>query len=81
MNLFQINSNKKGESPNGAFPLMMDSIFAQVIVADVNNDGDLEIIACDTNSNVVCFNLNGEEIWEYRIYGYPNQVSLHLFTK
>ena len=35
---------------------------------------DLELIGCDANSNVVCFSAQGEEIWENRISGYPNQV-------
>ena len=33
----------------------------------------LELIACDINSNIVCFNTDGEELWEQRISGYPNQ--------
>jgi len=63
----------QGKLLHGLWPLMMDSIFAQVAAEDINGDGNLELIVCDTNSNVIAYSLTGEEIWESRISGYPNQ--------
>jgi hypothetical protein len=62
----------------GNYPINMDALLAQPIVEDVNNDGELEIIAYDINSNLVCFSFQGDEIWEARIGGYPNQVCLNF---
>lgn len=74
----------QGKPLYGLWPLMMDSIFAQVAAEDINGDGNLgtcvvsgvhcqELIVCDTNSNVIAYSLLGEELWENRISGYPNQ--------
>lgn len=35
-----------------SFPLTTDSIFASVVVEDINDDGKMEIIVTDTNANV-----------------------------
>lgn len=56
------------------FPIMMDAIFSEVIAEDVNDDGKFEIIASDTNGNVVCFDVNGKELWESRVSGYSSQA-------
>ena len=33
-----------------------------------------ELIVTDSNSNVVCFDKNGQELWEQRISGHTNHV-------
>jgi hypothetical protein len=47
------------------WPRQMGPIEAQVLAADVNSDGKLELIAVDTLGNVACFDAaTGEEVWE-----------------
>jgi len=36
----------------------------QVVIADVNDDGFPELVACDTRGNVGVFNWRGKEVWE-----------------
>jgi hypothetical protein len=60
--------DKHGATKEG-FPVLMGEIQGQVIVEDVNNDGDVEICAGDSNSNVVCFDYNGKPIWEKVVSG------------
>eukprot|EP00286_Rhodomonas_abbreviata_P023316 CAMPEP_0181304224 /NCGR_PEP_ID=MMETSP1101-20121128/9026_1 /TAXON_ID=46948 /ORGANISM="Rhodomonas abbreviata, Strain Caron Lab Isolate" /LENGTH=1213 /DNA_ID=CAMNT_0023409947 /DNA_START=10 /DNA_END=3651 /DNA_ORIENTATION=- len=55
------------------FPLTMAEIQGQVAVADVNNNGQLELVAVDNRFNVACFNGKGKELWEARISGYSAQ--------
>jgi hypothetical protein len=35
-----------------------------VVIADVNDDGFPELVACDTRGNVGVFNWRGKELWE-----------------
>lgn len=42
----------------------MGEIQGQIVIADVNDDGFPDIIACDTRGNVGVFNWKGKEIWE-----------------
>jgi len=65
--------NYRGSVVGDGFPLVMDSISAQPVVEDLNDDGSYEIIVCDTNANVVVFSSTGKEIWEARIAGFPHQ--------
>ncbi|CAI5508892.1 unnamed protein product [Closterium sp. Naga37s-1] len=46
------------------FPLQMGEVQGQVVAADVNHDGKLEIIAADTRGNVAAFTSEGKEVWE-----------------
>jgi hypothetical protein len=50
--------NKKG------FPKQMGEIQAPVVVADFNNDGYYEVIACDLRGNVGVFTKDGDILWE-----------------
>jgi len=60
-------------SSNGAvkkgWPRQMAELQASVLVEDVNGDASLEICAADFQSNVVCFNADGSELWEARVSG------------
>lgn len=48
------------------FPVIMDSISAQVAVEDViGNDGVLEMVVGDNSGNVVCINGEGTRVWEH----------------
>lgn len=55
------------------FPITMAEIQGQIGVADVNNDGQLELIATDNRFNVAAFSSKGKELWEKRISGYSAQ--------
>jgi len=61
-----------GETRKG-FPIHMSEIQAQVTVEDVNGDGLLELIAADVLGNVLCFDRNGQEIWERQVAGFVSQ--------
>lgn len=71
-NIYGIEYN--GKLMQEPFPLITDSIYVSIIAEDVNGDGALELIACDVNSNVICFSSTGEELWEVQVHGYPEQV-------
>ncbi|KAF5841733.1 hypothetical protein DUNSADRAFT_11513 [Dunaliella salina] len=49
--------------PLDGWPLQMAEIQAQALVMDLNNDGEVEILAADTHGNVACFSRHGEELW------------------
>lgn len=55
------------------FPITMHEIQAQVAVADVNQDGRLEMIAMDGKGNVLCFDITGKELWSTLISGFSSQ--------
>ncbi|ELT95035.1 hypothetical protein CAPTEDRAFT_206740 [Capitella teleta] len=55
-----------GKNRDG-FPIQTDTIFGQLVVEDVNQDGSLEIIAQDVSGNVVCYSSSGKVIWEMQI--------------
>ncbi len=63
--------HKGAVRPN--FPITMAEIQGQVGVADLNNDGQLELVAVDNRFNVACFSSRGKEIWETRITGFSAQ--------
>ncbi|EFN59749.1 hypothetical protein CHLNCDRAFT_133372 [Chlorella variabilis] len=46
------------------FPLQMGDIQAQVAMADINADGQLEMVAADSRGNVAAFTAAGKEVWE-----------------
>ncbi|KAK5582835.1 hypothetical protein RB653_004423 [Dictyostelium firmibasis] len=53
----------------GNYPLVLESIFTQIITEDLDSDGKLELLVLDTKGNVVCFNSGGDEIWSQQITG------------
>ncbi|KAJ7534472.1 hypothetical protein O6H91_13G096300 [Diphasiastrum complanatum] len=56
------------------FPLQMGEVQAQVIVADINDDGELEIVTVDTRGNVAAWTRNGKEIWEVHVKSLISQA-------
>ena len=44
-------------------------VFVQVLVADVNGDSKLEIVAMDTSANVMCYDTSGKVVWESGVSG------------
>eukprot|EP00898_Chlorokybus_atmophyticus_P003628 jgi/Chlat1/4266/Chrsp29S04370 len=62
--IYVLNSDGK---PRENFPIQMGEIQGQVAVADINDDGYLEIVACDILGNVAAFNWRGQEIWERHV--------------
>lgn len=53
--------------PRPGWPIQMGEIQGQVAVADVNDDGFAEIVACDTRGNVVVMDAKGKEVWEMHL--------------
>ncbi|KAN0012149.1 hypothetical protein ACTFIU_000373 [Dictyostelium citrinum] len=54
---------------SGNYPLVLESIFTQIVTEDLDSDGKLELIVIDTKGNVVCFNSDGDEIWSQQVTG------------
>jgi hypothetical protein len=52
----------------------MGEVQAQVLVADLNDDGMPEILAADVRGSVAMFNTRGEEIWERHLKSMISQV-------
>ncbi|EFC44640.1 predicted protein [Naegleria gruberi] len=65
--------NNQGKLLDG-FPVLMGEIQGQVIAEDINQDGYIEICAVDFNSNLVCFDGKGKEIWSQRLSGSAAQA-------
>eukprot|EP01094_Clydonella_sp_ATCC50884_P026780 TRINITY_DN7459_c0_g1_i1.p1 TRINITY_DN7459_c0_g1~~TRINITY_DN7459_c0_g1_i1.p1 ORF type:complete len:629 (+),score=176.85 TRINITY_DN7459_c0_g1_i1:161-2047(+) len=61
--------NHHGVVYEDPWPLVLDAVHSEMAVEDVTGDGELDIVATDSNSNVVCFNLQGEDVWERRVSG------------
>eukprot|EP01080_Neovahlkampfia_damariscottae_P010387 gene10387-2916_t len=69
--------DKNGDDkPGTQFPIHIGEIQGQIITEDINGDGELELCAVDFNSNLVCFNYRGEEIWERRLSGYIDKTPM-----
>lgn len=49
------------------FPLQMGEIQGQVIAADINDDGKIEMVTTDTRGNVAAWTTQGKEIWEQHL--------------
>ena len=47
---------------------------AQVVAADINGDGQTEIVAADTRGNVAAFTPRGKEVWERHLASLIAQV-------
>ena len=44
-------------------------VLVQVLVADINGDNKLEIVAMDTSANVMCYDTSGKIVWESGVSG------------
>eukprot|EP00798_Chlamydomonas_sp_ICE-L_P007322 gene7322-442_t len=62
MQMGGIEGQALGDALEG-WPIQMGSIEGQALVADLNNDGEVEIVAGDSHGNIACFNVAGEEVW------------------
>lgn len=62
----------KGEVREG-FPVTMAEIQGQVGIADINDDGQLELIAADNRHNIAAFSSKGKELWERHMSGFSTQ--------
>ena len=49
-------------------------IEVQVVTADINGDGETEVVAADTRGNVAAFNSRGGEVWERHLKSLIAQV-------
>ena len=56
------------------FPLQMGEIQGQVIAADINDDGKIEMVTTDTRGNVAAWTSQGKEIWEKHLRSLIAQV-------
>ena len=50
--------------PREGWPIQMAEIQGQPAVADINGDGEVEVVAADVHGNVAAFNWRGREVWE-----------------
>ena len=55
------------ESETG-FPVSLDSMSAQVAVADMFQNGVLELIVGDNSGNMYCIDSHGKRLWEFEAY-------------
>lgn len=60
--------NEYGIRKSG-FPIQMGEIHAQVAVADVTGNPNLELFAADMDGNVLCLDSEGETVWHYNVTG------------
>jgi len=59
------------------FPVTMDEIHTQILVADVFNNRKKHLIVADRSGNVVAYNHEGTEVWETQVMGYiPEAMAL-----
>jgi outer membrane protein assembly factor BamB len=69
--------DKNGDDKQGTeFPLHLGEIQGQVLTEDINGDGELELCAVDFNSNLVCFNYKGKELWDRRLSGFIDKTPM-----
>ena len=52
----------------------MGEIQGQVLAADVNDDGKIELVTTDTRGNVAAWTSQGKEIWEVHLKSLIAQV-------
>ncbi len=57
------------------FLSQIGEIQGHVVAEDVNNDGRMDLVAADSNGNVVCYSRDGDEQWHRRISGFASQAS------
>ncbi len=63
-----------------SFPKLMGEIQAQVVAADINDDGTLEIVSADVRGNVAAWTRDGKEIWTVHLRSLIAQVLLSVMT-
>jgi hypothetical protein len=63
----------EGKTRDG-WPLQMGEVQAQVAVADVDNDGEIELLVGDNRGNVAAFRHDGKELWERHVRSLIAQV-------
>ena len=69
-----------GLKPTPGFPIMTDSIMAQISVGDViGNDGEYELVVGDSSGNVLCVDKHGKQLWEYNVKT-PIETSARFFN-
>ncbi|XP_064622090.1 uncharacterized protein LOC135484491 [Lineus longissimus] len=51
------------------FPIAYDVLHSQISVADLDQNGDLELIVIDNSGNVFCVKSNGQTLWDAQISG------------
>ncbi|MEW5318858.1 MAG: hypothetical protein WDW38_010043 [Sanguina aurantia] len=71
--LYVLNSDG---SPREGWPIQMGEIQGQPLVADLNNDGQLEICVGDTRGNIAAWSASGEEIWERHVKSLISQAAV-----
>ncbi|KAG1675745.1 hypothetical protein FOA52_012401 [Chlamydomonas sp. UWO 241] len=59
--------------PRAGWPIQMGEIQGQALVADIDNDGEPEIVAADTRGNVAAFRKNGAEVWARHVHSLISQ--------
>lgn len=62
------------------WPIQMGEIQGQPAAADINGDGETEIIAADTKGNVAVFTHRGLEVWERHLASLVAQVRLSFLS-
>lgn len=62
--ILDINGNHRD-----GWPVSLNTLHGQITVADLDMDGNLNIITIDTSGNVVCMTSNGITVWESEING------------
>lgn len=56
----------------GAWPQLVDAVFSSPSIVDLNGDGALDVLVCDSNGNIVAFNAaDGDVLWDAHMSGYP----------
>ena len=50
------------------FPVLLDSIYSQVAVADLFKDGNLVLVVGDNSGNVYCIDGRGKRLWEREVH-------------
>ncbi|PNH00541.1 hypothetical protein TSOC_013631, partial [Tetrabaena socialis] len=67
---FQLDEHEHG---GGWWWWGMGEIQGQPLVADINNDGELEIFAADMRGSLAAFTPRGEEVWERHVHSAVSQ--------
>lgn len=58
---------KTGRDHTG-WPKYFGEIEAQIVVVDADANGELDLVACDTDGNVAVFKTNGDELWTSQVH-------------
>ncbi|GBG71239.1 hypothetical protein CBR_g8542 [Chara braunii] len=68
--IYMLNSD--GTSRKNS-PLQMGEIQGQVVAADVNDDGFIELVACDTRGSIAVISWQGQILWERHVHSLISQ--------